>query len=268
MNILEEMLGGLSLKIINGDMVSHTKDWYDSKTKLYHTIWSIHKGVVHIVMGGREHTVRPGEAILFCPGDVYTAWSEDGCEFVYLIYKLELGFTADSPSCLGISGIARGELTSEACREFARDYKVTASDPRRAGLRCYAVFLKFFVSLLAAIKQGECLFLKKRDTPTPSTDMQRAIAYMDQHFSEGISVKEVATRFGIGEKHFITKFKAITGIPPKKYLTDCRMRRAAELLREGDTSICEVAAILGYSDQYSFSKAFKKHYGESPSAFK
>ena len=268
MNILDEMLGGLSLKIINGDMVSHSADWYDSKTKLYHTIWSIHKGVVHIVMDGKEYTVRPGEAILFCPGDVYTAWSEDGCEFVYLIYKLELGFTADSTSCLGISGIVKGPLTSAACLEFARDYKVTASDPRRAGLYCYAVFLKFFASLLSAVREGECLFLKKRDTPTHSTDMHKAILYMSEHSTRGVTVKEVAAKFGIAEKHFITRFKAITGVSPKKYLTECRMRRAWELLREEKMSVGEVAAALGYSDQYSFSKAFKKHYGEPPSALK
>ena len=267
MDILDEILGGLSMKIINGQRVSHTNTWCETKTKLYRTLWSICEGDVHIQIGGEEYVARAGDVILFSQGDVYTAWSEGGCSFVYTLYNIELGLpyhSADGEA----SGILSGEDVREMCDSFCREYVGCLKDSRRPGIMAYSIFLNYLTNLLGAVRRGERILFQKRDTGVPLSNMQGAISYMSEHFADGISVKEVAEKFSIGEKHFITRFKAITGMPPKQYLTECRMRMAEELLRVRERTVAEVAAALGYADQYSFSKAFKKHYGESPSAFR
>ena len=58
------------------------------------------------------------------------------------------------------------------------------------------------------------------------------------------------------------------GISPRQYIVRCKMKKALELITGSDVKISEIAETLAYSDQYAFSKAFKKFYGESPSFYR
>ena len=58
-----------------------------------------------------------------------------------------------------------------------------------------------------------------------------------------------------------------TPLPPL-YPTKCRMTHAIQLLSDPDNSISEIAGRLHFSDQYSFTKSFKKYYGETPGKFR
>ena len=57
------------------------------------------------------------------------------------------------------------------------------------------------------------------------------------------------------------------GITPVNYITQVKMKKALEYLYEQNYSVKEVAALVGYTDIYTFSKAFKKIYGIPPSSF-
>ena len=61
-------------------------------------------------------------------------------------------------------------------------------------------------------------------------------------------------------------FRKYLGVSPKEYLTNYRLNIAASLLSTG-TAVKEVALACGYMDIYSFSKAFKKRFGCSPSTY-
>ena len=267
MNILDELLGGISLKIIYGQSVCHTENWYETKTKLYSTVWCIRRGKVHVRIGGEEYIATEGDVILFSPGDTYNAFGEGECEFVYVTFNLELGHAENSPSG-SISGMLSGERVRNISRSFCREYIRKTNEVHRPGVDAYACFFSFITEIFLKIRDGECIFFSGRESKAPSSDMKKAIEYLSEHFDDGTSVKDVAARFNISEKYFISRFKSITGMPPKKYLIECRMRRAIELLRDRKKTMSEIAQTLGYSDQYSFSKAFKKHYGEPPSAFR
>lgn len=59
-------------------------------------------------------------------------------------------------------------------------------------------------------------------------------------------------------------FTQVVGEPPLQYLARWRMSRAAELLRETDDTIAQIAERVGYESVPSFSKAFKRWQGRSP----
>jgi len=65
--------------------------------------------------------------------------------------------------------------------------------------------------------------------------------------------------------YFTHLFKAATGLSPKQYMMQRKMKRAAELLDESFLSVKEIAADLGFDHQSHFSREFKKHSGASPS---
>ena len=55
------------------------------------------------------------------------------------------------------------------------------------------------------------------------------------------------------------------GASPMKHLTALRMRRADAMLRTGAYEVQAVAGLVGYSDAFAFSTAFRRHFGISPS---
>lgn len=60
----------------------------------------------------------------------------------------------------------------------------------------------------------------------------------------------------------------VTGLTTKELITDRRMLEAARLLRFSEMSVGEIAYRSGYGDQLYFSRAFKRQFGEAPSAYR
>jgi AraC-like DNA-binding protein len=67
---------------------------------------------------------------------------------------------------------------------------------------------------------------------------------------------------------FAVAFTHAVGKPPLHYLTNIRMKRAADLLRVGNLSVKEVSYRVGYESEIAFGRLFKKHFGVTPSEFK
>lgn len=87
--------------------------------------------------------------------------------------------------------------------------------------------------------------------------------YLDLHYLDCLSVKELADRLSISQSHLIRTFNATIGLTPYQYILTRRIHKAKELLRLGYSS-SDTAFFCKFSDQCSFSKAFKKFVGESP----
>ncbi|HEX7301915.1 AraC family transcriptional regulator [Lentzea sp.] len=79
------------------------------------------------------------------------------------------------------------------------------------------------------------------------------------------SLSEVA---GMPRAAFSRLFTAAVGQPPMTYVTGWRLSRAAQLLRETDTSLARIAPRVGYSTEFALSAAFRREYGVSPGRFR
>ena len=94
-----------------------------------------------------------------------------------------------------------------------------------------------------------------------------AVRHMEEHMAEPITVREVANELGLSVS-YLHKLFARCGTSFSAYLTDCRLRRAGQMLREGDEKIYAVAAACGYQDTRYFSKIFQKHMGVKPTEYR
>ena len=97
--------------------------------------------------------------------------------------------------------------------------------------------------------------------------LQPALIYINHHLSEPLSIQKLASVINLSEKYFIAFFKKTMGITPTSFIMLLKMKKALEYLYEQNYSVKEVSALVGYADVYTFSKAFKKMYGTSPSNF-
>jgi AraC-like DNA-binding protein len=82
------------------------------------------------------------------------------------------------------------------------------------------------------------------------------------------TVADLAAKVGLSRSGFAARFNEIVGEPPLQYLAKWRVARAAELLRNTDHPVAEIADRVGYESVPSFSKAFKRWQGTSPGIFR
>ena len=95
-----------------------------------------------------------------------------------------------------------------------------------------------------------------------------SLRYVSEHYAEpDMSIAQVAASLGISEGHLSHVFKRETGRTLGSYVTDYRIQRAKELLRDCRSKVYEVAEAVGYRDITYFSAAFKKAAGMSPSEY-
>lgn len=91
-----------------------------------------------------------------------------------------------------------------------------------------------------------------------------AIAYIQTHYAEPLTLDKLAARFQMKGKYFSYLFHKYTGIAPIDYLIRYRMNRAMELLFSTDVSIHEIAEAVGYADPNYFSRIYRMHAGMPP----
>lgn len=85
---------------------------------------------------------------------------------------------------------------------------------------------------------------------------------------QDLSVDKVAGLLHLGRTIFYKKVRGTTGYTPNEYIRVIRLRKAAELLKEGEKNVSEVAYAVGFDNPYYFSKCFKEQFGMPPSQYK
>lgn len=114
-----------------------------------------------------------------------------------------------------------------------------------------------------------CVF-HYNDNVKPGADegILSAARYIKEHFQEPVTLDIVAGIAGLAPSYFSRKFRQVTGMGMKEYLSYCRLESAAGELRSTDHSITDVALHNGFSDSNYFKDAFRKMYGISPRAYR
>ncbi len=99
-------------------------------------------------------------------------------------------------------------------------------------------------------------------------DLREISAYMDEHFAENPTVKQLADRVGYSPAHFSKRFRSAFGATPSEYMNRRRIERACVLLRTTELSVSAIAEALGFYDSSYFSNFFRNKTGLSPNFYR
>lgn len=94
--------------------------------------------------------------------------------------------------------------------------------------------------------------------------MERAKAYMMQHFSADISLKAIAAHSLVSPFHFSRIFKTFTGSSPHQFLLTLRLQHAAMLLQNTALPLSDIAYSSGFNSMEYFHAAFRRRYKMPP----
>ena len=113
--------------------------------------------------------------------------------------------------------------------------------------------------------------LKKIKLSTRHEIMRRLLRgkeYMDANFMKDPKISEVAQIAMMAEHFFFRNFKQAFNISPYQYILSRKIEYARELILKNEQNIGQIALFTGFSDIHTFSKAFKRQVGISPSMIK
>ncbi|HEY4415219.1 MAG TPA: AraC family transcriptional regulator [Verrucomicrobiae bacterium] len=94
--------------------------------------------------------------------------------------------------------------------------------------------------------------------------IDKSIEFMKGHLRQPLTIATLAALVNLSRSHYTTLFRRVTGYAPLNYLNHLRMQRAVQLLNTTELSIKQISDQLGFSDQFYFSRAFRKMHNHSP----
>jgi AraC-like DNA-binding protein len=107
--------------------------------------------------------------------------------------------------------------------------------------------------------------IKSQEIPTAAA---AALQRFENHLSEPVLPADLASWSGLPAARFARLIKKFFGLTPSQYITKARIAAASSLLRESDHTVAEIAAACGFADHSSFTRAFRRVAGISPTQFR
>jgi AraC family transcriptional regulator, L-rhamnose operon transcriptional activator RhaR len=237
---------------------------YVSEGRGYHhlngEVWPVSKGDVFLVPIGISHVFRPSSAAVGQKLVVYN------CVFTqsFLEEAGKMVPDTDVNHLFSKEGkVVRDlHLTMEPLMQRMYDEFST----RRAGwsgvLFALSVQLLVDLSRHSARPEGTSPRVEAADT------IGEAIDYIRVHAAEPLTIRLMADRCGISERHFFRLFRQRTGQPFLDYLQNLRVRIGCILLTDSRHKIDIVAEMAGYRDTQSFYQVFKRIVGMTPGQYR
>ncbi|AJY74327.1 AraC family transcriptional regulator [Paenibacillus beijingensis] len=236
----------------------------------YYLVHTVISGEGCFETGGRRYACKSGDTFVIFPGELffYEADKQNPWHYVWVAF---VGHASESLlSSIGITlqqpVIRRGEADLfDRYRELRNgllhaDTVVLADLEAKGHLRL----------LLHAFGKANRSGISAKQLPPSEIERQiaHAIQWLSVQFNQPVSIELMSRTLGYHRTHLSKMFKRVTGLSPMQYLLKIRMERASALLLESRLTIVQVAASVGFTDAFYFSKQFHKWSGQSPTSYR
>ena len=245
----------------SGERMPHSHDFYE-----VNLIWS---GSMHYQVGERVYHLTNGDILLLAPGQEHCRAQEaelGPCERVVLwLDRTSLqqfcAFGVDPSECFRDSTCLRfdneqtmriGELLDRCMRENESEEFGASMMADTAMIQAMILINRLHRRMARSERRGQSGSL-----------VGRVLEYINNHFSEELTLDGLAARFFISKYHLSREFGRIVGIPVHRYIIQKRLVVAKQMLSEGRSSSM-VYQHCGFGDYSNFYRAFRNEYGISP----
>ncbi|WOC33009.1 MULTISPECIES: helix-turn-helix transcriptional regulator [Caproicibacterium] len=244
-------------------------EWFLDNRTACHNLMLVYGGRAEFTCNGTAKPAAAGDLFYFKPGDYRTAHTFADCpmksfavDFTYICPTFFDGTWQSREPALPFSfqqHLAEPYLMDRLTTLFFQMNETALSVPDPSDRQVREIFTQILLLLFQAVQRRPYDF-------SAAQKVETVIHYMTRHFTEPLTLAQLAACVQISESYLGKIFKTVTGKSPVDYLIGIRISRAKVLLKEG-MSVSEASRKAGFSDIYYFSRTFKKREGLSPSAF-
>jgi len=239
-----------------------TPDWRIwSQTVTDFELTYIVKGTARYIINGEIHELESGDLLFLGPGDNKEAitYSKN------LMHCFAASFTSKYPPTKKIDDdnaffpmVNRLGLRQDIINMFR---ELTIGWTRQQD----GYVLKTRALLMLILHRLSEIIMYEEDSPSVDYRVSKIINYISQHYSEKLTVKDLARQIHLDSDYFGQLFKREMGYSVHQCITNIRVRNAENSLKTGAYKIHEVAEQCGFSDSFHFYKSFKALRGFPPS---
>lgn len=203
----------------------------------------------------------PCESLFYIPNGLrYNAvWRGSPEIEFYSLHKVQRQWEIDESDAFALQWIP--EMSNAYTGQLFRQiHDLLASDDEIDHFHAYARFFDFYAQAVP--------FLRRQLSPVQSKTIRSAMAYIESHCLEDFSVSDVAKACYISETWLYHLFQRELHASPLQIRNECRLEKAAQYLRDTDSSIDEIAAMSGFHSASFFREVFRSHTGMTPMGYR
>lgn len=230
----------------------------------YYVIGLVEKGSRHLWCRDREYDLAAGDIVLFNPREAHFCAPLNGERLDYRAVNIK-------PE---VMEAAVSEINGSDCLPQFREPVVRQGELAVRLKELYGEILsdaprlereESFYFLLEAVLQGYAVFSELYPR-MPGMEIRKLCAFIEEHFSENISLDELSERSGFSKSYLLRVFTKETGVSPYRYLQNVRLERTKQYLEQGIPPV-DAAGMAGFSDQSHFTNFFKEFIGVTPKQY-
>jgi len=253
--------------MLSGGVLNYSKKI--NKTLKYHELILITGGKGHIIFPHKRYEVKDGVLLYLCPNVQYSVnidVEDPLCFMVVHFSYLNVMFNGNK------WGITEGPNTLRLDSvQVLKDYYQVNNIFKKL-VEDWTLKLPGYEFITKTLLQQlliEIYKSKKRNSPNYSTSLkvEKIIEYMRSNISNKLILKDLSELVQLSSSYLSKVFKATTGYSIIEFFNKIKVDKAKEIIIEDDKKIKEVAQMLGFTDEFYFSRIFKKIEGVSPSEF-
>jgi len=220
------------------------------------------KGVGWCEIGGKRHAVEPGNLLVIPPNVPHAYGASTGKPWSIHWFHALGELVPEYLKNLGIAPERPVVWIGEDLRLIAlfnEALEVTEHGYAYVDLLHSSYALAHLIGIMTRLQRE-----RGRGELNAEQKVAQCLAYLNQHLDQPVSVKILATLANLSTSRFTEVFREQTGTSPHQYLQQLRIHRACQLLTGTNYNLKQIAAQLGYLDQFHFSRVFKTFMEMSP----
>ena len=257
------------------DFAKVPSHWHDEMEIIY-----IKKGQGLVTVDFRSYQVEANNIVLILPGQLHSIeqYENNSMEYENIIFHpgMLLPKKPDVASMEFIYPLLHGKVTVPTVFTPVYPYYTDVAAPIdacddicRTMPQGYELFIKSQLFQLFYVLENKCRnYGKKQKNRKTLEKMKVIIKFIENNYTQKISVADAAEIAGFSESHFMRYFKETMGTSFVDYLKDYRLTMAARLLLASDASILSISEDVGFENLSYFNRAFKKKYKVTPSQYR
>ncbi len=236
----------------------------ETHTTHFYSLLIFTGGSGQLILSDQTITLTTDTCYLLSPGTSYSTDNQEMTLYYYLITFTAIN-TAEFPEyCSEELLPGRQELIVHPFTRVIRLAEELLMNKNNADdVQFFKRQLKFQELLLLLFEHN----YPSEQLPSPADSVEKTIQYMQENYTESITVKQLAELAGVTLWQYTPIFQKLTGQRPLDYLTELRINHSKRFLLESTKPLREIARLVGFSDEYYFSRRFRQKTGITPGQY-